>query len=149
MAETLWGLGTKRKTTLEERREKRGRTPSLFLARVFQWPVTGATVLLFLAWTPALHLASLTLPSLNLGTQEKQLPDVDQSSPLSGKQKQDILKSNFEKMKHDADDLAALAKSLQEDLNKSNENVLSLKIVEKAEKIEKLAKKIKATARGD
>jgi hypothetical protein len=69
-------------------------------------------------------------------------------SPLSGKQKRDLLKSNFEKMKRDAGELADLAKALQEELNKSNENILSLDIVDKADKIEKLAKRIKGTARG-
>jgi hypothetical protein len=69
-------------------------------------------------------------------------------SSLSEKQKRDLLKSNFEKMKRDAGELAELAKALQEELNKSNENVLSLDIVDKADKIEKLAKRIKGTARG-
>ena len=67
---------------------------------------------------------------------------------LSPKQKRDIMKANFEKMQRDADELAALAKSLQEDLSKANQNVLSLGVVEKAEKIEKLAKKIKSEAKG-
>ena len=67
---------------------------------------------------------------------------------LSPKQKRELLKDQFEKMKRDADELAGLAKSLQDDLSKSNENVLSLQIVEKAEKIEKLARKIKSQARG-
>ena len=68
--------------------------------------------------------------------------------PLSGKQKRNLLKANFEKMKRDAGELADLAKALQDELNKSNENILSLDIVEKADKIEKLARKIKGTARG-
>jgi len=59
------------------------------------------------------------------------------------------MKDRFENMKKHADELADLAKSLQEDLSKSNENVLSLKLVEKAEKIEKLARKIKDEARGN
>jgi len=71
------------------------------------------------------------------------------SPPLTPKQKQDLLKSNFEKLKKDAADLAALAKSLQRDIETSNENVLSLKVVDKAEKIEKLARKIKAAAKGE
>lgn len=75
-------------------------------------------------------------------------PEIAPPSPLSKKQKKDLLKDNFEKMKRDADELAELAKSLQEDLNKSNENVLSLRVVDKADKIEKLAKKIKGVARG-
>ena len=73
---------------------------------------------------------------------------TEAAPPLSKKQKKDLLKDNFEKMKRDADQLAELAKSLQEDLDKSNENVLSLRVVDRAEKIEKLAKRIKGMARG-
>jgi uncharacterized sporulation protein YeaH/YhbH (DUF444 family) len=67
---------------------------------------------------------------------------------LSDKQRRNLLKENFKNMKRDAGELLDLAKTLQEALNKSNENVLSLDIVDKAERIEKLAKRIKATARG-
>jgi hypothetical protein len=70
-------------------------------------------------------------------------------SPLTRKQRQDILKSKFEKMKEDAEELAALANSLQDEVDKSSQNILSLEIVDKAEKIEKLAKRIKKTAKGD
>ena len=76
-------------------------------------------------------------------------PNEDgQRIPLSEKQKRDLMKSNFEKMKRDAKDLADLAKALQDELDKSNENILSLNIVDKADKIEKLARRIKGTARG-
>jgi hypothetical protein len=93
------------------------------------------------ATTPAVRgEASQAVP----GAQSNQ----ESSPPLSGKQKRNLLKDNFEKMKRDAGELADLAKALQEELNKSNENILSLDIVEKADKIEKLAKKIKGTARG-
>jgi hypothetical protein len=68
--------------------------------------------------------------------------------PISDKQKRELLKANFDKMKRDAKELADLAKNLQDQLDKSNENVLSLGVVEKADKIEKLARKIKSTARG-
>jgi len=71
------------------------------------------------------------------------------SIPLTPKQKQELLKSKFEKLKKDASDLAALAKSLQEEIDASNEHVLSLKVVDKAEKIEKLARKIKSAAKGE
>jgi hypothetical protein len=68
---------------------------------------------------------------------------------ITRKQRQDILKSKFQKMKEDAEELSSLANSLQDELNKSSENILSLPIVEKAEKIEKLAKRIKNAAKGD
>jgi uncharacterized iron-regulated membrane protein len=66
---------------------------------------------------------------------------------LTRKQRQELLKSEFEKMKRDAAELVALAQSLQQEIEKSSENVLSMKIVEKANKIEGLAKRISRTAR--
>ena len=81
--------------------------------------------------------------------QMKQEPGIDSQIPLTPKQKQELLKSKFEKMKHDADDLAALAKSLQQDVGKSSQNVLSLKVLDQADKIEKLARRIKSEAKGD
>jgi hypothetical protein len=66
----------------------------------------------------------------------------------SGRQKRDLLKANLEKMKRDAGELADLVKALQEDLNKSNENMLPLGVVEKADTIQKVAKRIKGAARG-
>ncbi|MFB3921926.1 MAG: hypothetical protein ACE145_09400 [Terriglobia bacterium] len=75
-------------------------------------------------------------------------PGSKASAQISHKQRREIIKENFEKMKRDAEELSSLAKALQEDLDKSSENVLSLQIVEKAEKIEKLAKRIKGTAKG-
>ena len=94
------------------------------------------------AATPAVGAAaSQVVP----GAQANEEPS---QSPLSGKQKRGLMKANFEKMKRDAGELADLAKALQEELNKSNENILSLDIVEKADKIEKLAKRIKGNARG-
>ena len=59
-----------------------------------------------------------------------------------------MLAYNFKKLKQHAEDLTELAKSLQEEIEKSNQNVLSLEIVKKAAQAEKLAKKIKNEAKG-
>jgi hypothetical protein len=64
------------------------------------------------------------------------------------KRKKALLDYNFKKLKQHAQDLAELAKSLQAEVDKSNENVLSLEIVKKAEQAEKLARKIKNEAKG-
>lgn len=64
------------------------------------------------------------------------------------KQKEALLKYNYKQMKKHADQLAALAQSLQKKIGQTDPNVLSLEVVEKAEKIEKLAKKIKNEAKG-
>ena len=65
---------------------------------------------------------------------------------LTPKQQRELLKSRYEKLKQEATQLSDLAKSLQQDLDKSNSDVLSLGVVDKADKIEKLAKKIKSEA---
>jgi len=101
---------------------------------------------------PAVSPLSMATSAANGGQADPQLRSAQSNeespSPLSQKQKKDLLKSNFEQMKRDASELADLATALKEELNKSNENVLSLDIVDKADKIEKLARRIKGTARG-
>lgn len=71
------------------------------------------------------------------------------SAKRSEKQKQAYLDHNFKQMKKHASDLAALANSLQKEIADTNANVLSLKIIKKAKKIQKLAKKIENEAKGD
>jgi len=82
------------------------------------------------------------------GLSDEQSNEGTSKASVSGKQKRDLLKANLEKMKRDAGELADLVRALQEELNKSNENVLPLGVVEKADKIQKLAKRIKGAARG-
>ena len=72
----------------------------------------------------------------------------ESSESTSRKQQKELIAQRFEQMKQDADELTDLAKSLQEELDKTSENILSLQVVEKAEKIEKLAKRIKNNAKG-
>ena len=68
--------------------------------------------------------------------------------PLTSlKRKQALVNYNFKQLKKHAADLAKLVKSLQTDIEKSNPNVLSLEIVRKAAKAEKLAKRIKNEAK--
>ena len=64
------------------------------------------------------------------------------------KQQQTLLKSYLDNMRKDAAELAKLANSIQEDLEKTTENELPLRVVTKAEQVEKLAKRIKNTAKG-
>jgi hypothetical protein len=73
---------------------------------------------------------------------------TDVSPPMSVQQRQSIMRANFEKSKSDAAELAALAKGLREELDKPNVNVLSLDVINRAEKIEKLAKKIRDETKG-
>jgi hypothetical protein len=96
----------------------------------------------------ALSPAEANVVAASVVPQEIPKPETEPLPGLSKKQKRNYMKANFQKMRQDADELATLAKSLQDELNKSNENILSLQIVENADKIEKLAKKIKNMAKG-
>ncbi|MGH9398454.1 MAG: hypothetical protein ACRD18_16600 [Terriglobia bacterium] len=69
------------------------------------------------------------------------------SNPLSLKQKDAILKANFKSTQRDVEKLSKLVQALDQEMKKSNPNVLSVSIVQQADKIEKLARKIKNEAR--
>jgi hypothetical protein len=69
--------------------------------------------------------------------------------PLTNKQKKSIMNSNFEKSKRDAAELAALASQLRDELNKPNVDTLSLEGMNRIERIEKLAKKIREEMKGN
>jgi hypothetical protein len=81
-------------------------------------------------------------PESNPGRPQMEIPEK-----LRVKQERDLRKYRFDKLKEHAAELAKLAASLHEDLDKSNENILSLQVVDKAAKIEKLAKKIQDEAK--
>lgn len=126
--------------------------------------VCGSLILLcvlsaFSSLPAAQDSRSTRSPSLNrhgaipegTGLATQQIPSVIRREPLpsiSPRQREELLKDNFAKMKKDADELANLAKSLQNDVNKSNAGVMSLEVIEKAKKIEKLAKEIGKRAKG-
>ena len=76
------------------------------------------------------------------------ITSAENPPPLTNKQKKSIMHSNFEKSKRDAAELAALASQLREELDKPNVGTLSLEGMNRIEKIEKLAKKIREEMKG-
>jgi len=72
-------------------------------------------------------------------------PQVDPQ--LARRQKHDLAKLHNQQLKKDAETLLSLAQELKAATDKSNQDVLSLHIVEKAGQIEKLAKRIKESMR--
>ena len=93
-------------------------------------------------------LKTITGSENSQGTHEPGVDDPTSQTAPSGKKNRALAKANFEQAKHDAMQLSSLAQALQVELSQSNGNVLSLDVIEKAAKIEKLAKKIKGTAKG-
>jgi hypothetical protein len=74
-------------------------------------------------------------------------PNIGIGPGLSRRQKDALVNDNFKKTKADVAKLSKLVHSLQQQLSKSNANILSLSIVKQAGKIEKLAKKIRNEAK--
>ena len=62
---------------------------------------------------------------------------------LSPQQRRLIMRARFETSKNDAAELATLAKELREVLDKPNTSALSLEVINRSEKIQKLARKIR------
>lgn len=69
------------------------------------------------------------------------------SNPLTMKQKSAILQANFKSTKRDIDKLSKLVQALDQEMKKSNPNVLSVSFVKQTDKIAKLARKIKNEAK--
>lgn len=74
-------------------------------------------------------------------------PPVQNEAALTlPKQKDEPKKSLLEKTKTDAAELSTLADQLRDELRKMNVNVLPVDVIQKTEKVEKLARKIKGDA---
>jgi hypothetical protein len=109
----------------------------------------------------ALLLAGAVLLALNSTNAQAQgvspqTPDASESgnqrqrdteSPWAAQQKRDIVKKQNElrqqEIKKDTDQLLELATELKQYVDKTNENIISLDVIKKAEQIEKLAKSVK------
>ncbi len=59
-----------------------------------------------------------------------------------------INKERFESLKHDTDKLLELATELKQNVDRANENTLSLDVIRKTDEIDKLAKQIREKMKG-
>lgn len=69
-----------------------------------------------------------------------------QDDELIDAQRENARKANLQRqaeLERDTDTLLQMAKELEQDVDKTNENILSLEVIRKAEQIEKLAKSVK------
>jgi hypothetical protein len=86
-------------------------------------------------------------PPLNAPQRDDTNPDIP-----SRMQKDMEKKANEQRqadLKRDTDKLLELSKQLKEYVDKSNENVLSMDVIKKADEIEKLAHSVKTKMRGE
>lgn len=100
--------------------------------------------------------AFLVLSSLAAAAQVQRPPGGDVRSRPS-EEEQKMLREQAKKMNRarqealarDTDKLLKLATELKEYVDKSNENILSMDVVRKADEIEKLARSVKTKMKGD
>jgi hypothetical protein len=120
--------------------------------KVLAWGLLIAVIFLAPAPAPAQSMQEQPIPLSQSGGRHNNnntLPSLaDENPSLSAKQKLGIMHANFEKSKSDAVELAALAKGLREELDKPSGEVPSLEVINRLEKIEKLAKKIRDETKG-
>ena len=77
------------------------------------------------------------------------LGDADDArTRLSNEMAKKAAKERVAALKHDTDKLLRLSVELKEYVDKSDENVLSVDVIKKAEEIEKLAKSVKEKMKG-
>ena len=155
-----------RKNDIEQSLGRFGRDGAVIRSQCFArlCRATPSGVLLIAVTGLALAPAQIqSLPPTPQGTVGKHVPsddppvfntNIDNNAVrtddvhLSPRQKRLIMRARFEMSKNDAAELAALAKGLREELDKPNVNVLSPQVMNRAEKIEKLAKKIREETKG-
>ena len=71
------------------------------------------------------------------------LPESREDAHLRHDREKALNQKRQEDLKHDTERLLQLATELKEEVNKTNENVLSLDVIKKADEIEKLAKTVR------
>jgi hypothetical protein len=94
-----------------------------------------------------LLLIPAALTATRLTAQRNTPPITDEPEdvrlPSGKKQKDEILKSDYEQNVKDARELVSISKSFEEDLEKDDRFVLSLSSLKKLDDIEKLTKRIR------
>ena len=119
---------------------------SLFLTTLHCSLRSGMAVLIIIIATASVGIAQTRPPA---PPTEQQGPPEDEGTI---RMKKDMAKKantdRHEALKRDTDKLLELAQQLKDQVDKSNENTLSLDVLKKAEEIEKLAHSVKEKMKG-
>jgi hypothetical protein len=111
-----------------------------------------------LVWS--VFLCVFAIPSLaQTGSSRPPLPTPKTDNPpmgdedeatarIAGDMAKKAAKDRVAALKHDTDRLLKLSVELKQSVDKSDENVLSLDVIKKAEEIEKLARSVKEKMKG-
>jgi predicted Rossmann fold nucleotide-binding protein DprA/Smf involved in DNA uptake len=106
----------------------------------------GFAFLLAISCAPAWAQQRITVPNPPLGETNE---SIQQQKEMQQKLEKMRQKKRYEDMKRDSQKLLELATELNQYVDKTGENVLSMEVVRKAEQMEKLARRVKENMRGD
>jgi hypothetical protein len=126
----------------------RARPPLRIRGLVFSCGV-GLFAALVMLTTVSVRSAQDPAPARNTEAFPSPAAVNNQAAMASPKEKEEPKKPGLDKTKADAAELSALADQLRDELSKTNINVFPLDVLEKTQKVEKLAKKIKGEATKD
>ncbi|HWR34393.1 MAG TPA: hypothetical protein VN622_00815 [Clostridia bacterium] len=98
--------------------------------------------------TAGANAAVLPMPAHNEDAQFEQPKSPDELA-LEKKLAKARKEQRFKQLKVDADKLLKLATELKQYVDKANDSILSLEVIQKADEIEKLSKSVKNKMRGE
>ena len=111
-----------------------------------------AGILVLLAFQDTNARAQVVNPQVPDASESGNQRQRDADSPWTLQQRREITKKQNElrqqEIKKDTDQLLELATELKQYVDKTNENIISLDVIKKAEQIEKLAKSVKDKMKG-
>jgi hypothetical protein len=123
----------------------------MFSRKASEYMVAGALMVfaLYPGRAQAQDVAPAQVPDASVTGGQRQREADD---PWTAQQKRDMLKKQNgqrqQDIKKDTDQLLDLATELKQYVDKTNENIISLDVIKKAEQIEKLAKSVKEKMKG-
>jgi len=115
-----------------------------------KWLVRLVIVLIFCAASPSVFAQTSRLPPSQLPENpSQQQPEDDARSKMERDMAKRANQERQASLKKDTDKLLKLATELKEYVDKTNENMLSMDVVKKAEEIEKLAHSVRDKMKGN
>jgi hypothetical protein len=124
---------------------------ALWMRKRLDYLLAGALMVLALGGCNAMAqvVAPAPTPDASVSGGQRQR---ETDNPWSDQQQLDMVKNQNElrqqEIKKDTDQLLELATQLKQYVDKTNENIISLDVIKKAEQIEKLAKNVKDKMKG-
>jgi nitric oxide reductase activation protein len=105
-------------------------------------------LLFFLPIQSPARLQGSGLPSDQLPTAGPPGPMTPEQEHIEHDRAKRINKERFDNLKRDTDKLLELATELKQNVDRANENTLSVDVIKKADEIDKLAKQIREKMKG-